>query len=73
VEPITERLELQSGSHMWRWLTHSNPIAPALIADLSDEQRTDVQLVLDGMLRERSDGSGPAVLTSLVHIGVGTK
>ena len=29
--------------------------------------------VLDGMLRERSGGNGPAVLTAPLNIGVGTK
>ena len=32
-----------------------------------------VRQVLDGMLRERSWGNGPAVLTNPVHIGIGTK
>ena len=29
--------------------------------------------VLDGMLRERTGGNGPAVLTAPLNIGVGTK
>jgi hypothetical protein len=29
--------------------------------------------VLDGMLRERSGGSAPAVLENSVNIGIGTK
>ena len=29
--------------------------------------------VLDGMVRERSGGNGPAVLTAALNIGVGTK
>ena len=44
-----------------------------LAADLTKEQRAVVQQALDGMLRERSGGSGPAVLTNPVHIGIGTK
>jgi hypothetical protein len=30
-----------------------------LVADLTDEQRADIIQVLDGMVRERSAGSGP--------------
>jgi ubiquinone/menaquinone biosynthesis C-methylase UbiE len=73
VETITETLEFQSAQHMWNWLTNSNPIGAMLVADLTDEQKAAVRQVLDGMLRERSGGEGPAVLTNPVHIGIGTK
>jgi ubiquinone/menaquinone biosynthesis C-methylase UbiE len=73
VEPGVERLEFRTGKEMWDWVVNSNPIAGAMIADLTDEQRADVQQVLHGMLRERSAGSGPAVLTAAVNIGIGTK
>ena len=42
-------------------------------AGLTEGQRADVRSVLDGMLRERSQGSDAAVLTNPVHIGIGTK
>jgi ubiquinone/menaquinone biosynthesis C-methylase UbiE len=73
VETITEKLEFQSGQEMWDWLVNSNPIAEMLIADVTEDQRAEVRHVLDGMLRERSGGNGPAVLTNPVHIGIGTK
>jgi hypothetical protein len=44
-----------------------------LLADLTAEQQARLRQVLDGMLRERSGGNGPAVLTNPVNIGIGTK
>jgi hypothetical protein len=44
-----------------------------LVADLTDVQRADIFRLLDGMVRERSGGDGPAVLTAPLNIGVGTK
>jgi SAM-dependent methyltransferase len=75
LETIIEKLEFQSGKHLWDWLTNSNPIASMILAELklTDEQRAVVQQALEGMVRERAQGSGPAVLTNPVHIGVGTK
>lgn len=73
VETGAEKLELQSGKHLWDWVTNSNPIGGMLVADLTKGQEAMVQRVLDGMLRERAGGSGPAVLTNPVHIGMGRK
>ena len=73
VETITEKLEFQSGKYLWDWMTNSNPIGAMMVADVTEEQRAAVQEALDGMLRQRSGGIGPAVLTSPVHIGIGTK
>lgn len=75
VETITEKLEFQSGKQLWDWLTNSNPIVGMVLAEvnLTKEQTVVVQQALDRMVRERSGGSGPAVLTNPVHIGVGTK
>jgi ubiquinone/menaquinone biosynthesis C-methylase UbiE len=75
VETITERTEFQSGEHLWDWLVHSNPIVGMVLGELNltKEQTTVVQQALEGMLRERSGGSGPAVLTNPVNIGIGTK
>ena len=44
-----------------------------LVADLSEEQRTAVREILAGMLRERSDGNGTAILNVDVNIGVASK
>ncbi|MEX2430889.1 MAG: class I SAM-dependent methyltransferase [Dehalococcoidia bacterium] len=73
VEQGNELLEFTSGKHMWDWVTNSNPIAVGMIAGLTDEQRTSVQEVLDGMLRERSGGRPAAALNNEVSIGIGTK
>ena len=68
-----ERITVQSGQQLWDWTVGSNPIPGMLVADLTDRQRQDVIQVLDGMIRERSGGNGPAVLTAPLNIGVGTK
>jgi len=73
VDTVTERLEFRSGQEMWNWVLNGNPLAEMLVAGLTEEQRRDARVVLDGMLRERSGGSGVAVLTNPVHIGIGTK
>src|SRR5262249_16196393 len=75
VESITEELEYQSGQHLWEWLTNSNPIAEAVLAEanLTKEQTAVVQQALDRMVRERAGASGTAVLTVPVNICVGTK
>lgn len=73
VETITEHLEFQSANHMWDWVVNSNPVGAMLVADLTEEQKVSVRQALDGLLRDRSGGSGPAVLTNPVHIGVGTR
>jgi hypothetical protein len=75
VEEATEQLSFQSGKHMWDWLVNSNPIAEAILAglNLTAEQRGGVRQVLDDMLRQRAGGSGPALLTAQVYIGIGTR
>lgn len=75
VETITEKLEFQTGEQLWDWLTNSNPIVGTVLGelDLGTEQTTVVRRALDRMVRERSGGSGPAVLTNPINIGVGTK
>jgi hypothetical protein len=75
VETISGTLEFQSGQHPWSWLVNSNPIAGMILAglNLTEEQLAVVQQALDGMIRERSGGSGPAVLTNPINIATGTK
>ncbi|WP_135305133.1 class I SAM-dependent methyltransferase [Haloarcula amylovorans] len=73
VETVAEELEFHSGRQLWDWLMNSNPIPGTLVSDTTEEQRAAAREVLDEMLRERSGGSGLAVLTSPVHIGIGTK
>ncbi len=75
VETITEKTEFQSGEHLWDWLVHSNPIVGMVLGELNltKDQTAVVQQALDGMVRERAGGSGPAVLTNPINIGIGTK
>jgi SAM-dependent methyltransferase len=68
-----ERISVRTGQELWDWTIGSNPIPGQLVADLTDGQRADIIKVLDGIIRERSGGTGPAVLTAPLNIGVGTK
>ena len=72
VETVTEELTFHSGHQLWDWLMNSNPISGMLVADTTDEQRAAARDALDELLRERAGGSGPAVLTNPVHVGIGT-
>jgi ubiquinone/menaquinone biosynthesis C-methylase UbiE len=73
VERTTERPAFASGQEMWDWVLFGNPIPGMLVADLTENQRTRLRQVLDGMLRERAGSNGRAVLTNAVNIGIGTK
>ena len=73
VETTTWQTQFQSATHMWEMVTNSNPIGAMLVANLTEEQRAEVQQVLDGMLRKRSGGGPDAVLNTEVNIGIGTK
>jgi ubiquinone/menaquinone biosynthesis C-methylase UbiE len=68
-----ERVEFHSGQQMWDWVVNSNPIAGMILGDFTPEQQAAVRQVLDRMIRERSGGRGPAVLTAPLNIGVGKK
>lgn len=68
-----ERIECRSGQELWSWMLSSNPIAGMIVDDLTTDQQAAVRQVLDGMLRERADGTGPAVLVAPLNIGIGTK
>jgi SAM-dependent methyltransferase len=68
-----ERITMRTGQQLWDWCLGGNPIPGMLVANLTDEQRADIIQVLDGMVRERSGGNSPAVLTAPLNIGVGTK
>jgi ubiquinone/menaquinone biosynthesis C-methylase UbiE len=68
-----ERIYVKTGQQLWDWTLGSNPIPNMLLADLSARQRDDIIRVVDGIVRERSGGSGAAVMTAPLNIGVGTK
>jgi ubiquinone/menaquinone biosynthesis C-methylase UbiE len=73
VDRTAERPAFASGQEMWDWLYYGNPIAETIVGDLSDEEQATLRRVLDGMVRERTEDDGRAVITNPVHIGVGTK
>jgi ubiquinone/menaquinone biosynthesis C-methylase UbiE len=75
VETITEKLEFQSGTHLWNWLVNSNPIAGMILDELNltRTETSRVREALDRMVAERSQGNGAAILTNPVNIGIGTK
>jgi ubiquinone/menaquinone biosynthesis C-methylase UbiE len=73
IERMAERPVFTSGQEMWDWVLYGNPIPGALVADLSEDQRTRLVRVLDGMVRERAGANGRAVLANAVNVGIGTK
>jgi ubiquinone/menaquinone biosynthesis C-methylase UbiE len=73
VERTAERPTFSSGQEMWDWVLHGNPIPGVIVGDLSEDQRSRLRQILDGMLRERAGGAGRATLTNRVHIGIGVK
>jgi ubiquinone/menaquinone biosynthesis C-methylase UbiE len=73
VEVATWDVEVRSVAQYWDAVAASNPIAARIAAQLSTGQQADVRQILDGMLRERSDGAAGAVLHNPMNIGVGVK
>lgn len=75
VEATAKQMQFRSGKHLWDWLTHSNPIVRMVLAELSltERQTADVQQAMERLVRERAAGNGPAILTSAINIGIGTK
>lgn len=73
VETVSFGLEVPSAAHLWGLLMNSNPMGRVLVADLTEEQRTEVQEVLAGTFRERSNGNVGASLNIDINIGLGTK
>jgi ubiquinone/menaquinone biosynthesis C-methylase UbiE len=73
VETVTFGLEFRSPENLWGFLMSSNPMGRMLVGNLTEDQRAEVHNVLNGMLRERSNGNGVAVLSIDVNIGIGTK
>jgi ubiquinone/menaquinone biosynthesis C-methylase UbiE len=73
IERTAERPKFGSGQEMWDWVLHGNPIPGVLTAELTEEKRSRLVRVLDGMVRERAGTNGRAVLTNAVNVGIGTK
>lgn len=66
-------MHFESARHFWDLVTSSNPMGAQWAAEMSAEQQTAVQRVLDGMLRERSGGAPGAVLHVEMNVGTGTR
>jgi ubiquinone/menaquinone biosynthesis C-methylase UbiE len=73
IETTSWDMRFTSGRHFWDVVTASDPIAVQLTASLTDQQRVEVQQVLDGMLRERAGGAAKAVLRNDMNIAIGVK
>jgi hypothetical protein len=75
VEATTETMAFRSGKELWDWLVSSNPIPEMVLGELhlTSDERGAIRDALDRMVRERAGGDGPAVLTSPINIGIGTK
>lgn len=75
VETIVEPVETESGKQLWTWLINSNPVVGQVLAGLkvTDAQIPRIEEALERMVAERAAGGRRAVLSSEVHIGVGTK
>jgi ubiquinone/menaquinone biosynthesis C-methylase UbiE len=75
VETITETTEFRSGEALWEWVIWSNPIAEAVLEDLglTDGERIVIRKTLETLVHERAGGSGPALLSNPINIGIGTK
>lgn len=69
----SEKIEFNSGTEMWNWVVHSNPIPAMLVKDLTNEQVSKIKHHLDQQLRLSASDKLPAVLSASVHIGIGIK
>jgi SAM-dependent methyltransferase len=70
-----ERLELSTGQEVWDWMVFSNPVTTEILDDVgvSEDDRARMRQVLDGMIRDRANTAGVAVLTAPLNIGWGSK
>jgi SAM-dependent methyltransferase len=73
VDAVSWEMTFASAGQFWDVVTASIPIAAQLTRGLTNQQRSTVQQVLDGMFRERSGGEPKAVLSTEMNVGIGTK
>jgi ubiquinone/menaquinone biosynthesis C-methylase UbiE len=73
IEPSAERAVFRSGQELWDWVLYGNPLPGKLVGGLTDGQRDTLKGVLDGIVRERADATGRAIVENRVNIGIGTK
>lgn len=73
VETITESTEFRSGKELWEWLVWSNPIVETVLGSLqlTNGEREVIRQELENLVRERG-GSGTAILTNPINVGIGT-
>lgn len=59
---------------MWEWLVWSNPIVETVLEGLrlTSGEREVIRQELENLVRERG-GSGTAILTNPINVGIGTK
>lgn len=72
LETFVEELRFSSGHEMWDWLLNSNPVPGMLLAGTTRQQQEEARQVLDRLVADRASGTGTAILTNPVHIGIGT-
>ena len=75
VATITESTEFQTGTDLWDWIVWSHPLAETMLGglNLTNGERGVIQQTLENLVRKRAKGSGRAVLTNPINIGVGKK
>ncbi len=73
IEPSAERAVFRSGQELWDWVLYGNPLAGEILGGLSDGQRATLKEVLDGIVRERANATGRAIIANRVNIGIGAK
>ncbi len=73
IEPSAERAVFRTGQELWDWVLYGNPLPGMLVGGLSDGQQATLKGVLDGMVRERANATGRAIVANRVNIGIGTK
>ncbi|HYI58588.1 MAG TPA: class I SAM-dependent methyltransferase [Microlunatus sp.] len=68
-----ETVSFATGQQFWDWMWFGNPVVGMVVGDLTDQQQVLVKGAVDQMVRERATGSGRAVFTARLTIGLGWK
>ena len=66
-----EEFKCPSGIELWKAVMSSNPLASQVTSGISDEQKSEVQLTLEHMIRDKAAGKEFAILRSELNVGVG--
>jgi len=69
----SEKLEFNSGTEMWNWVVHSNPIPAMLVKGLTNEQVSKIKHHLDQQVQAIAGGKRTTILSAPVNIGIGIK